>query len=227
MAPPMARCVGSSFLGKSSVRSSNKLNFEVSHGKVNQQTYARLNKAGTGLKGMPNFCQGHQGLSDYPIWTIYWLFWVNHFGTRKNKIIGLETTCCLPALSSDSWQGDQSAMVLENTDTGIQKQGHTVEGMWTRILFQLVSSWNPVPCQSNMNWPIWLPNPEGKKILCNSQQCTWFHVNLGIQVFSGQYSEFHLISIFYLEWWSYYHPFCLPVVALLRGHYQAKRCTLP
>lgn len=51
-------------------------------------------------------------------------------------------------------------MVLQNTDTGIQKQGHTVEGMWTRILFQLVSSWNPVPCQSNMNWLIWLPNPD-------------------------------------------------------------------
>lgn len=144
MAPLMALGRILSFLGQIFCPIFYMLNFEVSHGKVISKLMARLNKAGTGLKGMPNFCKGHQGLSDYPIWTIYWLFWVNHFGTRTKHS-----------------QGDQSAMVLkENTDTGIQKQGHTVEGMWTRILFQLVSSWNPVPCQSNMNWLIWLPNPD-------------------------------------------------------------------
>ena len=93
------------------------------------------------------------------------------------------------------------------------------------------SSWYRVGIRCLVN-QIWTDQSDyqilrEKRILCNSQQCTWFHVNLGIQVFSGQYSEFHLISIFYLEWWSYYHPFCLPVVALLRGHYQPKRCTLP
>lgn len=127
---------------------------------------------------MPNFCQ----LSDYPMWTIYWLFWVNHFGTRKNIL----------KVTNQQWCWKKTP-IPGYKNKAIQWKGCEQESS---------SSWYRVGIRCLVN-QIWTDQSDyqilrEKKILCNSQQCTWFHVNLGIQFFFWSIllisSNFHILS---------------------------------
>ena len=197
MAPHMALgpLVGSSFRGQIFCPIFYKLNFEVSHGKLNKQTYARLLPG----CGVSRECQTFA--KDYP--TILFepstdFFGLIILGREKTKSLDLrQLVACLPCqvildkVTNQQWCFKTPIPGYKNK--AIQSKGCEQESS---------SSWYRVGIRCLVN-QIWTDQSDyqilrEKRILCNSQQCTWFHVNLGIQVFFWSIllisSNFHILS---------------------------------